>query len=96
MADVDLPKSMILLYVNRRVQDIETLEKGLKSNDVSDFQRIGHQLKGNARSYGFPELESIALSMEKVTLPTLKDTGAQVFNKFSEWVQTTRKKLSES
>lgn len=64
--DFKIPQEGIDLYVHRRINDLNTLKKALKNKMTSDFFRIGHGLKGNAVSFGFPELESLGERLEHV------------------------------
>ena len=59
-----LPIKMMTTYLERRLVDIDRLRQSLENGSVDEFNRIGHQLKGNARSFGFDELEPLGLRME--------------------------------
>lgn len=89
---ITLPKEMIDTYIQRRVADLETLQKGLKDNSVTEFNRIGHQLAGNARNFGFETLELIAQKMEKLTPAELPVHGPGLIKEFNTWLNTQIKK----
>lgn len=81
-----IPNNLIEVYIQRRKVDIEVLEKSISENSLEAFHRIGHQLSGNARSFGFPELESVGLRMEKLSSQALATEGLQLVAELSSWL----------
>ena len=65
MSGLNIPDEMKIKYIERRKQDYDDCLKALVKNDFATFLRIGHQLKGNAASFGFDDLGLIAVEMEK-------------------------------
>lgn len=63
--DLIIPQEARLKYIERRKKDIESLKSALQTNSYDEFKRIGHQLKGNAASFGYSELEKVAIQMEQ-------------------------------
>ena len=64
MSGIDIPEEMKVKYIERRKQDYEACLKALETNDFETFLRIGHQLKGNAASFGYDDLGLIAAALE--------------------------------
>ncbi|MGZ3723078.1 MAG: Hpt domain-containing protein [Bdellovibrionales bacterium] len=62
--DISIPKEVRLRYIERRQKDIEILRSALRTQALEEFERIGHQLKGNASSFGYSDLEKVAIQME--------------------------------
>ena len=62
--DLSIPKEVRLRYIERRQKDIEALRSALRTQALEEFIRIGHQLKGNASSFGYSDLEKVAIQME--------------------------------
>jgi HPt (histidine-containing phosphotransfer) domain-containing protein len=62
--DVNIPKEVRQRYIERRQKDIESLRSALRTQALEEFERIGHQLKGNASSFGYSDLEKVAIQME--------------------------------
>ena len=71
-------------FIENRKKDIVKIDTFLKKNDYSAIQTIGHNLAGNAGTYGFSDLGEIgrrieAMAIEKkkeeivVTLEEIKD-----------------------
>ncbi len=83
-----LPKEMREEYVFRRKTDYITLCDSLEKKSVQDFKRIGHQLAGNAESYGFPDLGKIGVKMESLNETAVTTEGPQLLNAFKIWLDT--------
>jgi HPt (histidine-containing phosphotransfer) domain-containing protein len=62
-----IPKAGVDKYVSRRKVDVQLLQSAIKIKQTSDFFKIGHCLQGNAAPFGFPELESLGLKLEKIS-----------------------------
>ena len=91
--DMDLPKEVIETYLQRRMGDVDTLQKSLSENSVKEFNRIGHQLVGNATSFGFDELVPIASQMEDLTTDKLPSEGSELIQQFKNWLQSARNRI---
>ena len=59
-----IPEEARQRYLERRKTDIESLKAALRSRSFEEFKRVGHQLKGNAASFGYGDLEKIAVQLE--------------------------------
>ncbi len=59
-----IPEEARLKYIERRKKDIESLRAALSQRTFDEFKRVGHQLKGNAASFGYMELEKVAIQLE--------------------------------
>ncbi len=66
MSDNDLiiPQEARVKYIERRKKDVESLRSALEMKTYEEFKRIGHQLKGNAASFGYMDLEKVAIQLE--------------------------------
>lgn len=54
-------------YLERRKQDVIASKEALSKQDFSFLERLGHQIKGNAVTFGFDELTSIAIEIEQAS-----------------------------
>ena len=52
-------------YLERRKQDIIASKEALAKQDYHFLERLGHQIKGNAITFGFDEFTNIAVAMEQ-------------------------------
>lgn len=87
---MDLPKELIVNYVERRILDMETLKNSLAANQLSEFRRIGHQLAGNASSYGFDDLGIIGRQMEQLSESSLETEGTKLLSRYEVWLEQAR------
>src|SRR6202008_2497646 len=51
-------------YLERRAQDLETMEQALSTGDFVAIQRLGHNMKGSGAGYGFPAISEIGKTLE--------------------------------
>lgn len=81
-----LPEDLRQRYIARRHQDTLDCFVKLSNLDWAYFERLGHQLKGNASSFGYEDLRDIALRIESFAqmrnLAELKAT----LEDFKNWV----------
>jgi HPt (histidine-containing phosphotransfer) domain-containing protein len=61
----DVVKSLLPTFLQRRAGDVQRIRDALALNDFKVIATIGHNLRGNGASYGFPMLSSIGEAMEK-------------------------------
>lgn len=94
---MDLPASMYVNYLARRKADHERLTAALANHQgIEDFKVVGHQIKGNATSFGFDDLVSIGEQMEKLQPSQLESDGRKLLNDFMKWIEATEKHLAET
>lgn len=86
-----IPEDARQRYLERRKQDIETLRSAVAQSSFEEFKRIGHQLKGNAISFGYPDLEKIAIQMETAGENRDKTEASRLLAQFEAWLQTSSK-----
>lgn len=63
--ELDIPKEAIAKYLERRVTDIENCRTALQSGNLTVLETVGHQLKGNGSTFGFPEISTVGQSLEQ-------------------------------
>lgn len=81
-----LPPEAIEIYVLRRKADLTSLRISLEQGLVEEFNRVGHQILGNAETFGFPDLEKIGRKLNDLTKQTLKEKGPVILLEFENWV----------
>lgn len=85
-AEITIPEEARQRYLERRKKDIENLRTALSSKTFDEFKRIGHQLKGNAASFGYGDLEKLAVQMEAAgERRDLHEAGRQL-ELFQQWL----------
>jgi HPt (histidine-containing phosphotransfer) domain-containing protein len=84
-SDLQIPEEIRQNYLVRRQNDLETLRSSLANQDLTEFKRIGHQLKGNAASFGYIDLEKIAIALEKAAVDSDCFEASRQLELFENW-----------
>lgn len=88
-----VPKELREKYLQRRESDIAVLHDALVTHTFDEFKRIGHQLKGNAASFGYNELESIAIRLEKAGEKSDHAEASALLQLFEKWYFNEKKSM---
>lgn len=59
-----LTHEILAKYHSRRKEDLEACRKSFAVQDLAIIERIGHRLKGNGVTFGYPELSKLGEDME--------------------------------
>ena len=51
-------------YLSRRVEDLAQLKEALAKNDFAPALKLGHQVKGNAVTFDFPQMAPLGVEFE--------------------------------
>ena len=62
---MELSNEIIQKYLERRKQDLDNCLSFLARRDFHELEKIGHQLKGNGTTFGYPELSVIGKNLEQ-------------------------------
>lgn len=71
---MQVPLELKLNYLSRRIQDLKNLRESLEKNDFSVALRLGHQVKGNASTFEFPQMSHLGVQMEQAAKLQDKDS----------------------
>lgn len=83
---IDIPLDARIKYVERRKQDLADCREAITKLDFKCLERVGHQIKGNATTFGFDELSSIAIDMESQALKKDVEQLKSTLNKFETYL----------
>lgn len=83
---MDVPQEMLFRYMERRKKDLETCLLCLEKENFTELEKVGHQLKGNAVTFGYSELSEIGSHMEKAAARKDVDEIERALEEFSSWV----------
>ena len=64
---VELPedyRELVSLYLATRAAELQALSEALASGDLAAAVRVGHNLQGSSRSFGFDEADAIGRELE--------------------------------
>ncbi len=59
-----IPVELKRKYLSRRIQDLVRLREALAKDDFSPALKLGHQVKGNAQTFEFPQMEILGIELE--------------------------------
>ena len=88
--EITIPVEVRQRYIERRQKDIEVLRTALSSRALDEFARIGHQLKGNAASFGYSDLEKIAIQLEQAGIKRDTIEASRILQMFEDWYVKTK------
>ena len=86
--EIDVPKEFRIAYIQRRKTDFIQCLKALESSDFNFLEKIGHQIRGNAQSFGFDELSPIGISLEKAAKAKDLPMARTIVETFGELVDS--------
>lgn len=61
---MDVPKKILVDYLEHRKKDLKCCLEWVKANKFYEIEKVGHQLKGNGTTFGFPDLSSLGADLE--------------------------------
>lgn len=86
-----IPHEMKVVYIQRRLADIAECNKAIETGDFSFLEKIGHQVKGNAQSFGFDDLSPIGIALEEAAKEKNVSTLKKLVQDFSSTVSHIQK-----
>lgn len=83
---MDVPLDYLSRYKERRKKDLELCLCNLQNLNFIEIEKMGHQLKGNGLTFGYPDLSSIGSHLEKAAGEQNIPKVEQAIKEFSFWV----------
>jgi HPt (histidine-containing phosphotransfer) domain-containing protein len=74
-------------YLNRRISEIQELKQALNIDDFEVAIRIGHKLKGNGETFGYPEISAIGNILELAAVTKDKNKINEAIEKLAQIVE---------
>lgn len=84
---MNVPDEMMLRYFERRKHDLDECLHHLRKGDLAFIEKVGHKLKGNGVTFGYPELSEIGEELESTARAQDNAGLGEALGKFSEWVE---------
>lgn len=81
------------MYLNRRKLEIEELRNSLQRDDFEVAVSIGHRLKGNGVTFGFPLIGQIGVELEAAAKSKDKTKLQETINELDTNVEENLKKI---
>ena len=91
MADVSL--ELQVKYLRKRLEEIAALD--LRSLNLSATRKIGHQVRGNAKPFGFEELGPIGTRLESASVSKDAETAASLIQELRSRCQAHLDRLTQ-
>lgn len=85
---MQVPHELKVKYLSRRMDDIHKLRLSLEQDDYSYALKVGHQVKGNAVTFDFPQIAFIGDEMEKAAKKKDKERVKLLIQKMESALQT--------
>jgi HPt (histidine-containing phosphotransfer) domain-containing protein len=82
-----IPEEMRKKYAERRARDAEALERALEQNNFDVLSKVGHQLKGNAATFGYEPLAELGRKMELAVENRSMADAKQCLFALKAWLQ---------
>jgi HPt (histidine-containing phosphotransfer) domain-containing protein len=73
-------------YLERRQADVTLLVDAISRKDFETLMRIGHQIKGNAATFGYMDLEELAKDLESSGRAANILDAHRLVEKLAEWL----------
>ncbi|MES3038221.1 MAG: Hpt domain-containing protein [Bdellovibrionota bacterium] len=89
----EIPKASIDSYLQRRFQDLDKFKEALTKKDADVFMKIGHQIKGNGVTFGFPGLSDLGMKMEQAASAHSYEKLQALVSEYETQIQAAKKKL---
>lgn len=88
-----IPDDARALYLKRRVDDLHRCTSALQASDFATLETIGHRLKGNGVTFGYPELSVIGAEIEAWALNKKGEELSTTLKRLSDWVSANSAEL---
>lgn len=75
-------------FCESRKKDLQNLNSYLVAEDFSSIAKVSHTIKGIARPYGFPTLETLIIKLEKAAKSGDKLTCSQVLSDINHYFKS--------
>jgi HPt (histidine-containing phosphotransfer) domain-containing protein len=82
-------------FFENRKKDCAKAKAALKQESFEDVARVGHAIKGVARPFGFPDLETMGLKLEEAGLSKDLNSCLRIVENIEKLVEEEEKKLSQ-
>jgi HPt (histidine-containing phosphotransfer) domain-containing protein len=82
-----IPEDIKLKYIERRKNDLTHCRQALADLNFQYLASIGHQIKGNASSFGYDELSLIAIEMEELALKMDAQNLISTLDRFENYLK---------
>lgn len=87
---MQVPVELKIKYLNRRIDDLEKLHRSLEADDYSLALKLGHQVKGNADTFEFPQMAHLGIEIEQAARNQDKEAVRMLAAKMETAIQNAQ------
>ena len=77
-------------FLENRKKDLIELQKYLKSNELSEIEKISHKVSGSSGGYGFHELGKIAKDLERLAMENTLEGVEELITRFGNYINNVK------
>ncbi len=81
-------------YVIRRSDELDLCYAALERNEYDVLKNVAHKILGNCTTFGFGELNDMALALQIAARNKDSDSSKVVLDQFKAWVRFQRENYS--
>ena len=90
---MQVPVELKRKYLDRKILDIEILMSSLEQNDFGPAAKLGHQVKGNALTFDFPQMAPLGIQIETAAKNKDVESLKMLIKKMDSEIQIARLKF---
>lgn len=90
MSPMQVPVELKVKYLDRKVQDIQLLITSLEKDDFAPALKLGHQVKGNAETFDFPQMAPIGIQIEAAAKNHDKESLRRLIDQMAQLISEAR------
>lgn len=83
-------EALLPRFIGRRERDVGAILEALERRDFRSIETLGHNLRGNGISYGFPEISTIGEALEEAAKARRADRVLGQLTALKRWIEVTR------
>lgn len=87
---MQVPVELKRKYLERRIQDIDHLMSSLEKDDFGPAIKLGHQVKGNAVTFEFPQMAPLGVEIENAARNRDKESIKNLIQKMASEIHDAR------
>lgn len=84
--DISTQTGLLKNYLERRKLDLALCREALEARESAVLEQVGHRLRGNCETFGFPELMSVGEELERCGRARNFDDAARALARLQEWL----------
>lgn len=85
---IEIPDEVRLKYFERRKTDVQKCTEAIAAKDFKFLQKVGHDLKGNALTFGFEPLAAIGENLEIAAIDQNLEEAKSNVTKMNTYLST--------